>query len=397
MLSVCFVCEEYPPAPHGGTGSSYRDLAEGLVGAGHRVTVVGVHAPKKYDVGAGREEVLNGVRVIRMPAAAGWWRYRLGALLDRRRVRRKLEELHRHEPLSVVEASDYAGWLRFGAPAGVPSIVRIRGSNIFFDTVLQRAGGNAFEHGMERRALANARFIASVSRYAAEQTLAICGLSGRACTVLPNAVDMAVFSPDPQVPVEPGLIVFVNSVNPKKGIEQLLEAMNLIAAEHPAARLVVIGQDTQKPQGGQTYVERLQQRLKPEVRPRVQFLGRLDRNKGVLEYLRRAQICCYPSHMETFGIAAIEAMSVGKATIFSRTGPGPEVVVDGESGLLCDPYDAGDIAAKLRQLLGSPEFCQQLGQKARERVKTHFDKRDWVRRNVDYFNVCCEEMRTIKS
>ena len=393
-LHCCFVCEEYPPAPHGGTGSSYRDLSEGLVAAGHRVTVLGVHSPAKYDVGAGRQEVLSGVRVVRLPAAPAWLRYRGGALLDRWRVRRWLEQEHKKTPFSIVEGSDYAGWLRFGAPAGVPSIVRIRGSNLFFDTELQRAG-NKFEHALEREALARADFIGSVSRYAADKTLAVCGLADRECTVLPNAVDMEVFSPDEGVPTERGLIVFVNSVNPKKGIEQLLDAMNLIAAEHPEARLVVIGQDTQKPQGGQTYVERLLGRLKPEVRPRVQFLGRLDRNKGVVGYLRRAQICCYPSHMETFGIAVIEAMSVGKATIFSRTGPGPEVVVDGESGFLCDPYDAADIAGRLRELLSSPELCQRMGQKARERVKAYFDKRDWVRRNVEFFQACSSVSHTL--
>ena len=75
--------------------------------------------------------------------------------------------------------------------------------------------------------------------------------------------------------------------------------------------------------------------------------GRMSRDDGVPDYLRKANVCCYPSHMETFGIAAVEAMSVGKPTIFSRHGPGPEITDEGVSGLLCDPHCTADIAAKI--------------------------------------------------
>jgi glycosyltransferase involved in cell wall biosynthesis len=383
-LHICFVCDEYPPAPHGGTGSSYRDLAEGLVAAEHKVTVIGVYAPKRFDVGEGKDEMINGVRVVRLPGSKAWLRHKLGALADRKRLTRWLTAEHKKTPFHLVEASDYGGWLRYGGPPGVPTVVRIRGSNLFFDTELQRPG-DPFEHKLEREALARASSIGSVSRYAATRTLEICGLADRECTVIYNAVDTDLFSPSPKVKREDGLIVFVNSINPKKGIEQLIDAMGLLWPLHPELRLAVIGQDTQKSEHGMTYTDRLLDRVHGECRPKVRFHGRLDRAIGVVDFLRRAHICCYPSHMETFGIAALEAMSVGKPTIFSRTGPGPEVIEDGISGLLCDPTNPGDIAQKILRLLTTPKLAQELGRNARKRVEDYFDKRHWVERNVEFF------------
>lgn len=275
-MHLCFVCEEYPPAPHGGTGSSYRDLAEGLVAVGHRVTVVGVYPAKRLPIKRTVVETLNGVRVVRMPTAPRWMRYKLGAMWDRRKLVRQLRLEHARCPMEVIEASDYAGWLRYGGPRDVLTVVRIRGSNLFFDTELRRPG-DAFEHRLERESLARAHCLAAVSRYAAQRTLEMCGLAQRECTVIYNAVDTEMFAPSSTVQPEPRLIVFVNSLNPKKGIEQLIEGMNHVWASHPEARLVAIGQDTQNPEGGSSYVDRLRERVRPEFRQRVTFTGRLPR------------------------------------------------------------------------------------------------------------------------
>ena len=97
--------------------------------------------------------------------------------------------------------------------------------------------------------------------------------------------------------------------------------------------------------------------------------------------------------METFGIAALEGMAVGKPTIFSVTGPGPEVVEDGVSGLLCDPYSAKDIADKILKILCDSNLAESLSQGALARVSAMFDKRDWVQRNVSFYETCIASMK----
>ena len=381
-MHVAIVCEEYPPAPHGGSGASYRDLAEGLVLAGHRATVVGVSTTQPQPERTDAEQ--NGVLVIRLPRAHARLGTRLGGWWERWTLRRVLAAEHSRVPFDVVEASDYNGWLSHGGVKGIPAIVRIRGSNLFFDAELNRKP-SLFEHGHERAALAKATHLGSVSRYAADRTLALCGLSERDCRFLPNGIDAERFSPSADVPVEKELVLFVNSLNPKKGIEELVDAANEILPQRPAARFVAIGEDTQSKTGA--YVAALRERVRPELRSRFEFLGRLPR-EAIIPWLRRAAVCCYPSHMETFGIAALEAMSVGRPTIFSKLGPGPEVVENGVSGLLCDPHCAKDIARCITTLFDDTPLAQRLGDTARARVLAGFDRRDWVRRNVEFFERC---------
>ncbi|MDW8310964.1 MAG: glycosyltransferase family 4 protein, partial [Verrucomicrobiales bacterium] len=151
---------------------------------------------------------------------------------------------------------------------------------------------------------------------------------------------------------------------------------------------------TQPPRNGRSYLDTLRERVRPQFRERIEFTGRLDRATGVIGYLRRAQICCLPSHMETFGIAAVEAMAVGKPVIYSRTGPGPEIIEDGVTGLLCNPFDPADIAAKILRLLENPAWARQLGNAARARVLEHFDRQRWAERNVAFYRECLGAARS---
>ncbi len=382
-MHIAIICDEYPPAPHGGTGSSYRDLAEGLIAAGHRATVLGISVTQA--LGRATDETINSVRVLRLPRAPRWLGTRLGGCFERRQLRAALRRAHSSTPFDAIECSDYNGWLSGGSGIqAVPTIVRIRGSNLFFDAELARPPQH-FEHRHERACLAGATHLASVSRYAAERTLSLAGLGGRPCEIIPNGLDADYFSPDPATAPQPGLVVFVNMVTPRKGIEQLILAVNEIFPSRPHTRLAVVGTD---PRGGHLrFVEHLQNLILPELRERVIWTGRLPRDE-VLCWLRRAAVCCYPSHMETFGISAIEGMSVGQPVIFTRLGPGPEIVDDGNTGLLCDPRDPADIARCLALLLDDPAFAARLGSAARAEVLRRFDRREWIARNLAFYERC---------
>jgi glycosyltransferase involved in cell wall biosynthesis len=377
----------------GGIGTFNHDLVEGLATSGHEVTVVGVYG--KHCANFDSRKLGSGPRVVRLKTSSVWLRYRAGAWFDRWRLRRWLAHEQVRQPFDIIEVSDYAGWLPWGGPKGVPVTCRLHGSSLFFDRELARAG-DELEHNLERRTVKMADFWIGPSRYVFSKTLSLSDVTQHAGTVIHNAVAAEVFSPSRTDETEPGLIVFVNSVNPKKGIEQLLDAMNLVCQSHPEAHLAVIGQDAHTKPGGRNYLNALLERVRPEFRGRVTFLGWLDREVGILHHLRRANVCCYPSHMETFGIAPIEAMAVGRPTIFSKTGPGPEVIEDGVSGLLCNPLDPGDIAQKIRLILDDAELAARLGAEGRRRVLALFNKRDWIRRNIEFYESCVATMRAIR-
>lgn len=376
-LHLCLLCNEYPPAPHGGIGSFTLDLAEGLAQAGQAVTVVGVQG----DASANTDDFGHGVRVCRT-GAVRWRRpWRAVLLADRLRLRRRVAQLHRESPFSLVEVPDYGGWLPWGAPAGLPLVARLHGANLLYDHELQQPGV-PFEHRLERATLRRATAWLAVSRYAAARTATLCGRRPARVDVLPNAVDAELFCPDPAVAVEPGLILFVNSIGPRKGVAQLIAAMPAVLQACPQARLLLLGGEAHRPADGRGYAAQLLESVPPAVRARITFAGAMDRHTGVLAALRQAQVCCFPSLCETFGIAPLEAMAVGKPVIYSRLGPGPEIIADGQSGVLCDPRHPEEIAACLCRVLTDAEFATHLGAAARQRVREHFDRRDWVARNL---------------
>ena len=93
--------------------------------------------------------------------------------------------------------------------------------------------------------------------------------------------------------------------------------------------------------------------------------------------------------METFGVAPVEAMSCARPVVFSKLGPGREVIEDGVNGILCDPRDPKNIADCIIRALANPAAAEELGKAAREHVLKQFDKRDWIQRNIDFYNRCC--------
>jgi len=245
---------------------------------------------------------------------------------------------------------------------------------------------------MEGRTLKNADFLAAPSRFARDATQCVFGLEGRECAIIYNAVDTDVFSPGPNA-IEPGLIVCTNSIEQRKGVLEMIQAMNEIAASHPHVRLVFVGSDTQPHVGGRSYSEWLLDHASPEFRDRITFTGRLDRLTGVLEYLRKAEVCCYPCRVETFGIAPLEAMAVGKPVIYGNAGPGPELIEDGVSGLLCDVLSPASIAAAVKRILEEPGLGDKLGRNSRERAVEMFARGGWIRRNIEYYEACVASHR----
>ncbi len=382
-MRACIICNEYPPAPHGGIGSMSRDLAEGLAAAGHDITVLGVaiRLTNKSLV----DEMQNGVRVVRVPRAPLWFPSPLRDPWHHWRLRKALSRLHRAKPFQLIEVPDYQGWLTHGPPRKTPMLVRINGANFFFDTELKRKG-NPFEHRNEYATLRRATHLAASSQYAARRHLELARMSKRTCEVIPNCVDAAFFSPDESVRPEPELILYVNSLNPKKGIEQLIDAANELLPRRPAARLVVVGGDNMRSMKG-LYLEQLRERVAPAIRERVEFIGRLPREQ-VRDWMRRAAVCVFPSHMETFGIAPAEAMAVARPTIYSRLGPGPELIEDGVNGLLCDPHDPRNIADLIEKILTDPALGARLGTAGRQKILNFCDTRHWLETNAQFYARC---------
>lgn len=114
--------------------------------------------------------------------------------------------------------------------------------------------------------------------------------------------------------------------------------------------------------------ERVQ--LQSEVRQRgldsvVKFLGQ---RHDIPELISLSSVVVLPSLAESFGFAALEAMSLGRAVVATRTGGIPEVAVDGRTGLLVPPGDANGLAVALSRILKDREWAAALGEEGRRRA-----------------------------
>jgi glycosyltransferase involved in cell wall biosynthesis len=267
----------------------------------------------------------------------------------------------------------------------------MNGGHHFFTTTLGRRPA-LWRAWQEKRSFARADDLCAVSSFIAEKTRDLLNLGDRPIEILPNPVDTERFKPRPEIPEQQGLIVFTGTLCEKKGVRQLVQAMPRIAAEVPNARLLVIGRDSIDPLTGESFKSRLKNSVEPSLKPRIEFRDFVD-NKLLPEALAAAGVCVYPSHMEAQGIVIVEGMAMGKAVVTTQTGPGPELVEDEVSGLLCDPHDPGSIADRVIRLLKDPGLRAQYGEKARARAVELFSVDSLVGRNTDFYRHCADKRR----
>jgi glycosyltransferase involved in cell wall biosynthesis len=374
-MHICFLCNEYPPAPHGGVGSFTRTLARALAARAHRVTVVG------YGAHGGSVTHDDGVRVVRLPHASIRG---TGLLVNGARLRQALLDADREHQLDIVEGPE-------GSLAAVPralraaAVIRMHGGHHFFAVTLGRRPGLE-RSWMERRSFSRATHLCAVSRFVAQQTLDLLNQRGRAVEILHNPVDVRAFAPREGGDVD-GLILFAGTLCEKKGIRQLVLAMPQIVAAVPHATLWIAGRDTRDPETGGSYAARLRALVPPHLADRVVFKNAVP-HADMPALLARASVCAYPSHMEALPLAWLEGMSMAKPVVASRVGPGAEVIEDGVSGLLCDPLRPDAIAATVTTVLTRPALRRRLGDAARARVIANFSEEVLVARNEEFYRRC---------
>ncbi len=153
------------------------------------------------------------------------------------------------------------------------------------------------------------------------------------------------------------VLLAVCRLEPQKGVDVAVRALPAVRERHPDAHLVVLGEGSER--------ERLE-RLAAELGVPVHLLGRVP---DVGAWLRRADLLVHPVRWEGFGLALLEAMLAGLPVVASRVSSTPEVVADGETGLLVPPDDPAALAAALCRILDHPS---DYGEKGRARARAEF-------------------------
>ncbi|MDZ5812468.1 glycosyltransferase family 4 protein [Halorubrum sp. AD140] len=157
--------------------------------------------------------------------------------------------------------------------------------------------------------------------------------------------------------------VFVGNVEPRKGLDTLVEG---VARATAAVDLTVVGRAVDE--GHVADVRRLVRER--GLDDRVRFTGRLP-DAELADVLRESHVLTVPSRYEGFGIVYLEGMSFGLPAVASRAGGANETVVDGETGVLVDPDDPAAVARALDGFAADPDRLAEMGRAARRRYERH--------------------------
>ncbi|HEY0416530.1 MAG TPA: glycosyltransferase family 4 protein [Gaiellaceae bacterium] len=175
------------------------------------------------------------------------------------------------------------------------------------------------------------------------------GLDASRLEVLVNPAPPPVEAPPADL--APGTFVFVGRLTEQKALPLLLDAVERV----DGARLVVVGDGPERAE------------LERRASDRVTFAGSLPRDR-VLEQLAGARAAVLSSAWENLPHAAIEALAVGTPVVATAVGGVPEVVTDGENGLLVPPNDVEALAGALRRILGDDGLRDRLAANAKASV-----------------------------
>jgi len=158
------------------------------------------------------------------------------------------------------------------------------------------------------------------------------------------------------------LIGFVGRLTGQKGVDVLLNAFAIVHRALPTARLLLIGDGPQR-----AALAALAGGL--QISAAVHFAGWREDARAQMAALN---VLAIASRWEGFGLVTLEAMQAGVAVVASRVSALPEIVLDGETGLLVPAANAAKLAAALLALLQDPQRAMQLGENGRLRAAQLF-------------------------
>jgi starch synthase len=258
----------------------------------------------------------------------------------------------------------------------------------------QLGGGYALSSWAERTAIEAADAVIAVSTAMREDILGCYpSLDPAKVRVVHNGIDTSLYRPDhgtdviDRIGLDPGrpYVLFVGRITRQKGVPQLLRAVRDI---DPAAQVVLCAGAPDTPEIDQEFRDLFQELS--SVREGVHWIPQMLPRPDVIQLLTHAAVFVCPSVYEPLGIVNLEAMACGTAVVASRVGGIPEVVADGETGLLVSVEESAEenvarLARALDSLLADPQAARRMGEAGRERAVREFGWDAVARRTVQLY------------
>lgn len=380
-MNIVICTRFYPPDTGGGGIASYAyNQAKALKAAGHTVRVI-----SRLTESSNTVQVTEGIQVCRISLPLAHDRLRRLPIIGRqirfaqdmlyaREVRKTLVKVARDFQPDIVEYADIDAE-GFHHPPICPYVVKLHTPHAVLrpyyspKEIPYSLGGI---ENIEARTIRRANGVSSPSKWLAKEVGRLYEMDVSDIALVPNAIDTDFFSPaEHEADDSPLMVLFTGRLEPRKGAVVFAEAIPIIAKAIPGAEFIYFGADRAGSNGSsqRAALEVLFER--EGLTNRVHFLGHAA-PEAFRDFYRKAAVFVMPSLFENCPYTLLEAMACGKAVVVSRAGGMPEMVDDGESGLLFEAGNSVALAEATISLLQSPALRSKLGQAAREKVVQHY-------------------------
>jgi N-acetyl-alpha-D-glucosaminyl L-malate synthase BshA len=272
------------------------------------------------------------------------------------------------------------------APRRLPFITTLHGTDITL------VGNNRSFLPITRYSIEQSDGVTSISRYLLDRTLKDFDIK-RPIEVIPNFVNCDLYfrQPDPKLRAEwapngEAILMHLSNFRPVKRILDAVEIFALVREKMPA-KLVMIGDGPDRGPAEELAVAR-------NVQNDVLFLGKQN---AVQAKLSQADLFLLPSQLESFGLAALEAMACEVPVIATNVGGVPEVVEHGVDGYLIEPGDVKLAAKYAIDLLSRADRGREVGLLARAHAKKNFCANDVIPMYERYYERVLAQRSTARA
>jgi glycosyltransferase involved in cell wall biosynthesis len=378
-MNICFASLNYPldGRATSGVGSQVRWLAHSLVQAGHSVSVIDLATDGQNSITEDR-----GVKLYRMRRGnLHWFAGKLplvGKLLalPMREIEysvavwRGIRRAGQTHEIDLIEGTETGAMLLPLLCRRIPLVIRLHGDRYTFHKYtpgLRMTLDVRLSRALQRFALRRARLLLSPSQAHAREVAQELHADDASIRIIPNCFDLAEIPSSVSDSRDENTVLYVGRLEQVKGIPLLLAAGQLVVQKFPGARFILAG--SSHPSLPKEDIDAMIRSY--SLQNHVEQLGHVPQQELIRLY-RKASLCVIPSHYESFGLVALEAMACGVAVVASQTGGLPEVIENGSTGLLVPPGDANALAEAIGQLLSDPVKRARMGEAGSARAREKY-------------------------
>jgi glycosyltransferase involved in cell wall biosynthesis len=218
---------------------------------------------------------------------------------------------------------------------------------------------------------------------------------GRPAHVIRSGLDLTAFSEREegqrirerhQIPENSFLVLWFGILEPRRRIEDVLEAVRMLHQERCDIRFLIVGLDAQAPE----YAQRLRQFVSDhQLDSVVRFVLRSVPEEEVADYYRACDALVYPCENYAWGLSVFEAMACARPVIVSRSCGAHEVLEDQQTALLVPHRDPRAIREAVRTLADQTEFHQKISRQGQAYVQQHMSWERYAREMLEVFEQAC--------